>query len=47
MLHAPYVRTLWSAFKAGNGDAAFARKLWLVLCFSAWYANHKNRFGFS
>ncbi len=47
MLHAPYARALWRDFKAGSADAAFARKLWLVLCFRAWYANHNNRFGFN
>lgn len=46
MLNAPYVRRLWRDFKSHGGGAPFTRKLWLVLCFIAWYGNHKNKFGF-
>lgn len=46
MLHAPYVQRLWHAFKTREADAHFTRKLWLVLCFMAWYDNHSNKFGF-
>jgi asparagine synthase (glutamine-hydrolysing) len=46
MLNAPYVRRLWRDFKNHGGGTPFTRKLWLVLCFIAWYGNHKNKFGF-
>ena len=46
MLHAPYVRRLWRDFKTRSAGAHYARKLWLALCFTAWYGNHTDRFGF-
>ncbi len=46
LLDLSYIRRLWQDFKRCGGSLAFARKLWLVLCFAVWYAHHRNRFGF-
>lgn len=41
-----YLRKLWQDFQRHGGSSAFARKLWLALCFAVWYSHHRNRFGF-
>ena len=46
LLDLSYVRKMWQDFKRHGGSLAFARKLWLVLCFAVWYSHHRNRFGF-
>lgn len=46
LLDLSYIRRLWQDFKRCGSSLAFARKLWLVLCFAVWYAHHRNRFGF-
>jgi asparagine synthase (glutamine-hydrolysing) len=46
-LDARYVHELWKGFRDHGAPRSFARRIWLLLCFLSWFAQHEKRFGFS
>jgi len=43
-LSTSYVLSLWNGFQTGIKSLAYARKLWLLLCFLSWHRWHKRHF---
>ena len=45
LLNREYTRNMWQSYVKHGGTKSFSRKVWLLLTYSVWLEQHKNRFG--